>query len=80
MFYVNNMLMKLGKYRHYKNKDYEVIAVAKNSETQENLVIYKALYSCDAYPKWQIRARPQKMFEDEIIINNKKKKRFEYIW
>jgi hypothetical protein len=72
--------MKLGKYRHYKWKEYEVVAVAKHSETWEDLVIYKALYSCDEYLKWQIRARPKEMFEDEVIVNDNKIKRFKYIW
>lgn len=39
----NNML-KLGKYRHYKGGEYEVIGVAKNSETLEVLVVYRTLY------------------------------------
>jgi len=71
--------MKLGKYRHYKNKDYEVIAIAKHSETNEDLVIYKALYSCDEYPKWQIRARPQKMFEENVVVDLETMPRFKYI-
>ena len=33
-----------GKYRHYKGNDYEVIAVAKHSETLEPMVVYRALY------------------------------------
>ena len=38
-------LIPLGVYRHYKGKQYEVIGFAKHSETLEDMVIYKALYS-----------------------------------
>ncbi len=35
----------LGKYRHFKGNEYEVLGIAKNSETLEETVVYKALYS-----------------------------------
>jgi hypothetical protein len=37
----NNMLQPGGKYHHYKGKDYEVIGIAKHSETLEEMVIIK---------------------------------------
>ncbi len=51
--------MKLGKYKHFKGKFYEVIGLAKHSETQEELVIY---YDENK----QLWARPKSMFLEEI--------------
>lgn len=66
--------MKLGKYKHYKGKEYEVIGIAKHSETLEELVVYKALYEEGAL--W---VRPLKMFEEEVEVNGQKILRFEYV-
>lgn len=66
----NNML-KLGKYRHYKGKEYEVLGAAKHSETLEELVVYKALYG-----KGQVWVRPAKMFLEEVEVDGKKIPRF----
>lgn len=38
-------MIKLGKYRHFKGNEYEVIGVASHSETLEQYVVYRALYS-----------------------------------
>ncbi|MDD3102443.1 MAG: DUF1653 domain-containing protein [Patescibacteria group bacterium] len=69
----NNML-KLGKYRHYKEKEYEVIGIAKHSETLEELVVYKKLYG--DHDLW---VRPLKMFIENVEVNGKKMPRFKYI-
>ena len=66
--------IKLGKYRHYKGKDYQVLGVAKHSETGEKLVVYQKLY--DNYSLW---VRPYSMFIEEVEINCKKVPRFEYL-
>ena len=66
--------LQLGKYRHYKGNMYEVIGIAKHSETLEELVIYKALYG-----KNELWARPIKMFFDEVEVDGKKVPRFELI-
>lgn len=64
----------LGKYRHYKGKDYEVIDVAKHSETLEEMVVYRALYGdCDLW------VRPLKMFIEEVEVGEKKIPRFKYL-
>lgn len=68
------MLIKPGKYRHYKGNDYEVIGTAKHSETLEELVIYRALYG-----NKELWARPAKMFIEKIEIYGTQKPRFEFI-
>lgn len=67
-------MVKLGKYRHFKGKEYEVICVAKHSETLEDYVVYSALYG--EYGLW---IRPLSMFEETIVRDGKQVKRFEYI-
>ena len=66
--------MKIGKYKHYKGKEYEVIGVAKHSETLEEMVVYRALY--DEHKLW---VRPLKMFLEDVEVNGRKVPRFEFI-
>ncbi|MBD3799494.1 DUF1653 domain-containing protein [Sulfuricurvum sp.] len=63
-------MLKSGLYRHYKGKYYEVIGVAKHSETFEHLVVYRPLYG-----ERGLWVRPYTMFI-EIMPNGVK--RFEY--
>jgi len=66
--------IKLGKYKHFKGNEYEVLGVAKNSETMEELVVYRALYG--NYDLW---VRPLKMFLEEVEVEGKKIFRFRYL-
>ena len=70
--------MKPGLYQHYKGKKYEVIGLAHHSETEEPLVVYKALYETK-YGKDSLWARPLSMFEETVDINGKKVPRFRFI-
>jgi len=63
-------VVKSGLYRHYKGKYYEVIGVAKHSETGELLVVYRPLYG-----EQGLWVRPLEMF-DETLPNGTK--RFTY--
>lgn len=67
-------MIKIGKYEHYKGGQYEVLGTAKNSETMEDFVVYKALH--DEGDMW---IRPLKMFLEEVEFSGKKVPRFKYI-
>ncbi|HAT1945936.1 TPA: DUF1653 domain-containing protein [Legionella pneumophila] len=64
--------MKKGIYRHYKGNLYEVIDVARHSESLEDMVVYRALYG-----DFKLWVRPLKMFLEDIEINGEIQKRFE---
>ena len=66
--------IKLGKYRHFKGNEYEVIAVAKHSETLEPMVVYRALYGEGGY--W---VRPAAMWNETVEREGKVFQRFTYI-
>ena len=66
-----NPFLQPGRYRHYKGKFYEVIDVAKHSETEELLVVYRCLY--DDYSLW---VRPLEMFLEEVVLDGGKVQRF----
>ena len=67
-------MLKLGKYKHFKGNEYEVIGIAKNSETMEEMVVYKALYE-----EGELWVRPLKMFEEEVEVDGQNVPRFKYI-
>ena len=66
--------IQLGEYEHYKGNRYEVIGVAKHSETLEEMVVYRALYG--EHGLW---VRPLEMFSETIKIEGKLVPRFKYI-
>ena len=66
--------IKLGKYRHFKGNEYEVIAIAKHSETTEDMVVYKALYGDGGL--W---VRPASMWNETVERDGKTYQRFTYI-
>ena len=71
--------IKLGMYRHYKGNLYEVIGVAKHSETLEELVVYRALYDVEKFGRNMLWVRPKKMFLEKVMVNGKKIPRFELV-
>ena len=66
--------IKIGKYRHFKGNEYEVIGIGKHSESLEEMVIYKALYGEGEY--W---IRPASMWNETVERDGKTFKRFTYI-
>lgn len=64
-------MIENGRYRHYKGKDYEVIGVAKHSETLENLVVYRQLYG-----EGGLWVRPLAMFMEDVEVDGVRVPRF----
>ena len=66
--------IKTGRYRHFKGNEYQVLHIAKHSETQEIMVVYQALYG-----ERGIWVRPASMWNETVERNGKIQKRFTYI-
>jgi len=67
--------VKPGRYRHFKGNEYEVIGVAKDSETLQAVVVYRALYG-DTQQLW---VRSAAMFQEEIEKDGVRMPRFTFI-
>jgi hypothetical protein len=76
---MSNEEIRLGRYKHFKGKEYEVIGVARHSETLEKLVIYKALYESEEFGDQALWARPLSMFLSKKRIGDKEVPRFEFL-
>jgi hypothetical protein len=70
----NESTVKTGRYRHYKGKDYTVIGVARHSETQEELVVYRQEYG--DHGLW---VRPKSMFVETVTVAGQTVARFQLI-
>ncbi|PIZ95594.1 MAG: DUF1653 domain-containing protein [Candidatus Magasanikbacteria bacterium CG_4_10_14_0_2_um_filter_37_12] len=70
--------IKLGKYRHYKGKEYEVIGVARYSETLEEMVIYRALYDSEEFGHNSLWIRSKAMFLETVRVGSQECPRFQY--
>ena len=68
------MELKLGRYRHFKGKEYELLGVARHSETLEEMVIYQALYG-----EGGLWVRPAAMWTEQVIRDGYNGPRFLYL-
>ena len=68
------MNIKPGRYRHFKGNEYEVLYVARHSETLEEMVVYRALYG-----ERGVWVRPAAMWDETVERGGDTYKRFTYI-
>ena len=66
--------VKIGRYRHFRGNEYEVLYTAKHSETLEPMVVYRALYGSG-----DIWVRPAAMWNETVECCGRMVKRFTYI-
>ncbi|MBO7736317.1 MAG: DUF1653 domain-containing protein [Clostridia bacterium] len=66
--------IKIGRYRHFKGNEYQVICLAKHSETTQEMVVYRALYG-----EGGVWVRPAYMWNEEVLHEGKIQPRFTYI-
>lgn len=67
-------MIKPGRYRHYKGKDYEVLGVARHSETEEEYVVYRQLYG-----EGGLWIRPASMFAESVSLGRELVPRFRWL-
>lgn len=63
-----------GRYRHYKGRDYQVLGVARHSETEEELVVYRCLYG-----DFSLWVRPLAMFTENVLVDGRELPRFTWL-
>ncbi|MGI0141530.1 MAG: DUF1653 domain-containing protein [Candidatus Micrarchaeales archaeon] len=74
------MEVRLGRYKHFKGKMYEVLGIARNSENPgEEFVVYRALYKSEEFGDSAMWIRPKAMFLEKVEKDGKIISRFKYI-
>ena len=68
------MEIRPGRYRHFKGGEYEVIGMARHSETMEELVVYRALYG-----ERGLWVRPAAMWQEMVERDGKRFQRFTFL-
>ena len=68
------MELKPGRYRHFKGNEYELLGIARHSETMEEMVVYRALYGAQGL--W---VRPAAMWTEQVDRDGYHGTRFIYI-
>jgi hypothetical protein len=63
-----------GRYRHYKGNEYTVVGVARHSETDEELVVYR-----QEYGEQGLWVRPAEMFAEIVEVEGRSVPRFEFL-
>lgn len=72
--------IRYGKYLHFKTGHlYEVIGVALHSETLEEMVVYKALYTSEIYGHERVWVRPKAMFFEQVEHQGQSVARFKWL-
>jgi len=66
-------MIRPGRYRHYKGNDYQVVGIARHSETEEELVVYRKLYGDGSL--W---VRPLAMFVENVTVDGRTVPRFSW--
>ena len=66
--------IKLGRYRHYKSKEYTVLGTVRHSETDEIMVLYRPEYG-----DRNLWVRPRAMFFEDVTVSGVRIPRFEYL-
>ena len=68
------MELKLGKYRHFKGNEYELLGIATHSETLEPMVVYRALYG-----EGGLWVRPASMWMETVSRDDYSGPRIQYV-
>jgi hypothetical protein len=67
-------VIRPGRYRHYKGNDYAVVGIARHSETDEEMLVYRKLYGDGSL--W---VRPLSMFVEDVVVDGQQKQRFTWL-
>lgn len=71
---MNDIPLRPGRYRHYKGREYLVLGVARHSETEEELVVYR-----QDYGDRSLWVRPKAMFLESVNVGGQTVPRFQYL-